>query len=51
MMVQVRCDFCGADDTTLVFQTTDTNYHREGSLPWPMGNMVRRILRTLLRKE
>lgn len=30
MMVHVECDFCGADDTALVFQATDTNYHFDG---------------------
>jgi SAM-dependent methyltransferase len=30
MIVHVECDFCGADDTALLFQTTDTNYHFEG---------------------
>jgi len=30
-MEHVQCDFCGEDDTLLVFQATDTNYHFGGT--------------------
>ena len=30
ILENVVCDFCGADDATLVFRAKDTNYHFEG---------------------
>ena len=29
-MIEVTCDYCGADNTSLVFTTRDTNYHFAG---------------------